>query len=160
MKFLRTISVLLAVVFMSLTSMAGENVFSEFADRKDVTTVFISGAMLKMGLLEMVNEDPQMKLIADCIKNPDGIEILSATNMAGNDALLQELTDKINSFNMELVMNTEEGDEKVSIYARSIDEGSVMRDVMITAQEGGEFTVIYIKGEVNIKKLMEFANKQ
>ncbi len=159
MKIFKSIITVSAILFLSLAASAQNRMFSEFAGRKDVTTVFISSAAMNIGL-QFAGNDKELGMIKDCIRNPKGMEIVTVEKITGKENIREALEKKIKDLKMELLINTSSGEkEDVNIYTGALIQNNIMKDVAIEVLDGNEYTLIYIQGEIDTKKLIEAVNK-
>lgn len=132
--------------------MSQSRVFNNYPDNKDISTVYISKAAMRLGL-SMGGDDSDMKEIQKCVKNPEGMEIVSATSPQAIAIVKKDVAEKMKKLNMELFLNAQDSGDDVNIYAGKILSGNVMRDILIEASEPNEYTIVYIRGEIDVQAL-------
>lgn len=152
MKALRLMVCAIMAFSISLTAMSQSRVFNNYPDNKDISTVYISKAAMRLGL-SMGGDDSDMKEIQKCVKNPEGMEIVSATSPQAIAIVKKDVAEKMKKLNMELFLNAQDSGDDVNIYAGKILSGNVMRDILIEASEPNEYTIVYIRGEIDVQAL-------
>lgn len=75
MKTLRFIIAVIMAFGMSVAAISQNRVFNNYPDNKEISTVYISKAAMRLGLT-MGGDDSDMRNIQKCIKNPEGMEIV------------------------------------------------------------------------------------
>ncbi len=154
MKLFRIVTLVLAVALTSMAAMAQKRLFDEFSNNKDITTVYISGAAMSMGI-QMSGGEGEISIIKECIKNPQGMEILTAENPAGQNQIKQTLNNKIKTLGMEPFFDVSNDGSKVNIYGGLGNDGQTMKDILIEVEEEDQYVVIYIQGEIDMQKLAD-----
>ena len=81
------------------------------------------------------------------------MEIVSATSPQAIAIVKKDVAEKMKKLNMELFLNAQDGGDDVNIYAGKILSGNVMRDILIEASEPNEYTIVYIRGEIDVQAL-------
>lgn len=156
MKTFKFIAVMTLMLLTSLASNA-QRLFTGFGNDKYISTVYISPAAMRLGLSlgEGIGskKDSDMTFVKDAIKNPQGMEIVSAETKAASDKVKAVVDKEMKKLGMELLLETREGDEMVNIYTGRLIKDSIMKDVLIETIDGNEYTVIYVKGEVDVNVL-------
>lgn len=152
MKALRLMVCAIMALSISLTAMSQNRVFNNYPDNKDISTVYISKAAMRLGL-SMAGDDSDMKDIQKCVRNPEGMEIVSATTPEAIAIVKKDAAEKMKKLNMELFLNAQDSGDDVNIYAGKILSGNVMRDILIEASEPDEYTIVYIRGEIDVQAL-------
>ena len=159
MKIFRLMAVTATVFLMSLTAFSQNRVFSEFAGNKNITTVYISPAAMRLGLNLGAEGSSEMKVIKNCIKNPQGLEIVTAETPKAADLIRSSIESKIKKLGMEFLLSTTEGTEKLNIYTGKLVNDSLIHDILIETSEENEYTLIYITGDIDIVKLTKAFDK-
>lgn len=135
------------IVLLASTGLhAQENFFEKFADRKGVTSVYISKRMFGM----MKNIDSGNVNLANVADKISGLQILSCENKTVADELRKE-TAHINRENgyEELIRVREEG-ERVTIYVK---EGKKENEYVLLVDEPDEFVIILLNGQLTLEEL-------
>lgn len=97
--------------------------------------------------------EKEMEAIGKAIKNPEGMEIVTAETAKSAEKLRTYTKQQIENYKMQSFINVAEGDEKVNIYICQLINENTMKDILIEVSENNEYTVIYIKGEVDVNAL-------
>lgn len=151
MKAFRKLIAIAALALISFSAYSQKRMFGEFANNKDITTVYISGAAMRMGLSMAGDSSSPLGQVTESIKNPQGMEVVSTENPQAAETVRKTAGEIIARLGMELLLNTT--DENVNIYVGRMLDGSVMRDILIETSEASEYTLVYIKGDVDIESL-------
>lgn len=154
MKALRFMIIAIVAFSISLTAMSQNRVFNTYPDNNDISTVYISKAAMRLGLL-MAGNDSDMENIQKCIKNPEGMEIINATTPKAISIVKKDAAEKMKKLNLELLLNAQDEGDNVNIYTGKMLNGNVMRDILIESDEPDEYTIVYIRGEVDIQALTD-----
>ena len=65
----------------------------------------------------------------------------------------KDAAEKMKKLKMELFLNAQDGGDGVNIYAGRILDGDVIHDILIEADEPEEYTIVYIRGEIDVQAL-------
>lgn len=135
------------IVLLASTGLhAQENFFEKFADRKGVTSVYISKRMFGM----MKNIDSGNINLANVADKISGLQILSCENKTVADELRKE-TAHINRENgYEELMRVREEGERVTIYVK---EGKKENEYVLLVDEPDEFVIILLNGQLTLEEL-------
>ena len=129
--------------------------FEKYADMDDVTSVYISPAMMSLvGNIELDVEDVEIGKMAGKLEE---LKILNSETPKGI-RLLKEEARKINAKNgyEELMRVNDEGD-KTTIYMKQGKEGK-NEFVLVNEEEDGELSIIIFLGNLtlkDVKKMMD-----
>ncbi|MBQ8674094.1 MAG: DUF4252 domain-containing protein [Bacteroides sp.] len=153
MKRLMLITV--ACLLCNLWSNAQAIDFEKYADMDDVTSVYISPAM--MGLVGNIDLDVEDVEIGKMAGKLEELKILNSETPKGI-RLLKEEARKINAKNgyEELMRVNDEGD-KTTIYMKQGKEGK-NEFVLVNEEEDGELSIIIFLGNLtlkDVKKMMD-----
>ncbi len=130
---------------------AQESFFEKFADRKGVTSVYISKRMFGM----MKNIDSGNINLANVAGKINSMQILTCENKSVADELRKETTHiKPENGYEELIRVREEG-ERVTIYVK---EGSKENEYVLLIDEQDEFTIILLNGQLTLEEIQGVIN--
>ena len=130
---------------------AQESFFEKFADRKGVTSVYISKRMFGM----MKNIDSGNINLANVAGKINSMQILTCENKSGADELRKETAHiKPENGYEELIRVREEG-ERVTIYVK---EGSKENEYVLLIDEQDEFTIILLNGQLTLEEIQGVIN--
>ena len=150
----RTYIITLLFSLCSLFMYAQDSRFDKFADMEEVTSVYISKAMLSL-MPDMQSEGGNIGSIASKL---DNIRILSCDKPAIIDKMKKEFA-FINSKNgYEELMRIKDKGEKTTIYLKQ-DKNKKKEFVLMTGEKN-EFTVIIITGNLTLKEIQGIVNKE
>lgn len=153
MKTLKSIFIVSVLFFLSISCGAQRRVFNEFQGRKDITTIYISSPLTKLGLNFAAN-DKDFEKIKKCIRNPQGIEIVTSEKEEGRKSIRNKLEKIIRENNMEVFLDTDQDEEeKVTIYTGPVLKDNVMKDMIIEVSDGNDYVVMYFFGEFDLNNL-------
>lgn len=125
--------------------------FSECENNKNVTTVFITKAMLQMASeLPDVNGN-QMALLRDKI---DNVQIVTSDNPSGRKFMEKHIDRFSSAKGYELLMQVKEDDENVKISRLSLGDGKYR--YVIVVKEPQELAVIIAEGRLSISDMKNF----
>lgn len=132
-------------------SHAQESFFEKFADRKGVTSVYISKRMFGM----MKNIDSGDINLANVAGKINSMQILTCENKSVADELRKETAHiKPENGYEELIRVREEG-ERVTIYVK---EGSKENEYVLLVDEQDEFTIILLNGQLTLEEIQGVIN--
>lgn len=130
---------------------AQESFFEKFADRKGVTSVYISKRMFGM----MKNIDSENINLANVAGKINSMQILTCENKSVADELRKETAHiKPENGYEELIRVREEG-ERVTIYVK---EGSKENEYVLLIDEQDEFTIILLNGQLTLEEIQGVIN--
>lgn len=149
----RTYIITLLLSLCSLFTFAQDNYFDKFADMDEVTSVYISKAMLNL-MPDMKAEGVNIGGVASKL---DNIQILSCEKPDIIAKLKKEL-EFINPKNgYEELMRIKDEGEKVTIYLKHYKSGK--KEFVLLNSEKDEFTVIVITGDLTLQEIQGVINK-
>ena len=125
--------------------------FSECENNKNVTTVFITKAMLQMASeLPGVNGD-QMTLLRDKI---DNVQIVTSENSSGRKFMEKRIGQFSPANGYELLMQVKEDGENVKISRLSLSNGKYR--YLIVVNETKELAVVIAEGRLSLSDMKNF----
>lgn len=132
---------------------SSQRIFSELAKIKDVTSIYVSGAMMKYGLSQVTDniKMDSTKFSIKEIQNPGGIEILAGESVQSAAKLRASAAGLLNANNTTMLVEVNEGPDCVKIFSPSQLADGKIKDIIIEVSEGkSEYTLIYIHGDIII----------
>ena len=147
------------VIMLALVALIGtqscvaqSKVFKEAASVEGVTSVYISPMLLKLG-------NSPAKLghgLDDAVKEIKAFEVISADE-AGKDVqkVAESCRKKIAGMGCEVLMEVNEDNDKVKIYASVPEGGEYADQLIIEVDEPKEYTVVYVKGKIDLAKVVK-----
>lgn len=153
MKKIGIIIVLALVAFVGTQScIAQSKVFKEAASIEGVTSIYISPLLLKLGTTPAELGHG----LDDAVKEISAFEVITAEENCKNLPKVAESCRKIIAgMGCEVLMDVNEDNDKVKIYA-SVPKGGTYADkLIIEVDEGKEYTVVYVKGKIDLEKVMK-----
>lgn len=143
----RLILTLITALLMGSALWAQEDIFEKFADRKGVTTVYISKKMFSLmngynnGNIKLNNTDIGSKI--------SGLQILSCEDKTIIPEIRKEAA-RIKTDGYEVLMRIREEGEHVTIYTK---EGKEENQYILLSDEPQEFTIIMLNGKLTLEEL-------
>lgn len=141
----RLILTLITALLMGNALWAQEDIFEKFADRKGVTTVYISKKMFSM-MNGYNNGSINLNNIGSKIS---GLQILSCEDKTVIPEIRKEAA-RIKTDGYEVLMRIKEEGEHVTIYTK---EGKEENQYILLADEPQEFTIIMLNGKLTLEEL-------
>lgn len=147
------------VIMLALVALIGtqsciaqSKFFKEAASVEGVTSVYISPLLLKLG----GSETKVGHGLDEAIKELTAFEIITTEDNCKDIRKVAELCrKKIADLKCDVLMEVNEEDENFKIYA-NVPEGSEYADLlMIEDDEPEEYTLIYVKGKIDLAKIMK-----
>lgn len=144
----------LLLTLSTLFCQAQQSFFDKYAEMDGVTSVYITKSMLKMfpsmsGTINGVD-------VGNLANKLENIQILSADDSNIIEQLRKE-TKYINTKNgYEELMRVRDDGDKTTIYFKERKKNS---EFILMTDEGDEFTIISIIGDLTLKDIQEMTNK-
>ena len=146
------------IVYMLLLTLTGifsanaeNNIFEKFSNEKNVTYINVSKTMLNM----MPNGQLDLEILdlKSIINELDRIQILTCEE---NKSLIPQIRKECDIFKKapyEVLMKVNGSGEAVIIYILPQSEGKIKELVMSVDDNGNEFVLIQLSGNISIDKL-------
>lgn len=146
------------IVYMLLLTLTGifsanaeNNIFEKFSNEKNVTYINVSKTMLNM----MPNGQLDLEILdlKSIINELDRIQILTCEE---NKSLISQIRKECDIFKKapyEVLMKVNGSGEAVIIYILPQSEGKIKELVMSVDDNGNEFVLIQLSGNISIDKL-------
>lgn len=127
--------------------------FEEAAAIEGVTSVYISPALLKVG----ADVGPLGHGLDEAVKELRGLELISTELDEQRHYKVREIGNRvIAAKSVELLVDINEGGEKVKLYAALEKDGHFASELLLELdQEFAHYTIIYISGKIDISKLIK-----
>lgn len=147
-----SIMVALFALIGTQSCIAQSKLFKDAAAIEGVTSVYISPLLLKLG----GGETKVGHGLDDAIKELTAFEVITTEENCKDLKKVAELCrKKIADMKCDVLMEVNEDDETVKIYA-NIPEGSEYADLlMLEVNEADEYTLVYVKGKIDLAKIMK-----
>lgn len=154
MKMIKMVMIASAIFVASLASCAGNRIFDSLPKTENLSVVYISKPMMHMGMTIASRMDPGMVDMLKSVKNAGGTEVVTAESPE-TIKMVKDLTEsKIKELRMELLMNSQDGEETVNIYTGKSKDESLICNMMVVSEEPGEYNVVYIFGEIDPSEII------
>lgn len=154
---------ILVMVMMAAASVAvyaQKRMFDKLPKMENLDVVYISRPMMKMGLSLAGNGDNTLSGVINSISNAGGMEVVSADSSESREVAKKEAEKRIKERKMQLMLNTLDEGDTVSIYTGEAIDDKTVRDIMIVTEEPDEYTIVYIMGDIDVEALTsQFSNK-
>ena len=132
---------------------AQEAIFEKYEDTNGVTTIYISKTMLGM----IPNVKAGKHDIGKIALKLDYLRILTCEKAALITSLVEDAKKAYRSGGYEVIMKMNDGDEKVTIYQRSMKDGK--NDFSLLTEEKDEATIINVKGSITLKDIKDLTGQ-
>ena len=153
MKRIYIIAMLIAMTAMSASAQAVK-FFEKYEDEDDVTSVYVSKAILKM-MPDINTGDMDFSDVAGKI---ECIRVLTADRVEIAGKLRADADKVIKEGKYELLVKVSEGKEKTNIYMKSDKDG--MNEYIILNGSPNDFNAILIAGTLTPADVQKMANKK
>ena len=145
--------ILVFLLTVSNVCMAQNHIFDKYADVDDVTTVYISKKMFQL-MPSMANTGLELENMKNKI---DALQILTTENKERADMLKKSLSTIIKKEHEEL-MRIKENDTLTTFHI--LQEGTIIKELIMLVIEPDEFTVIYLSGNFTIDDIQEITKNK
>lgn len=143
----------------SVAVYAQKRMFDKLPKMENLDVVYISKPMMKMGLAMAGNGDNTLSGVINSISNAEGMEVVSAESSESKEVAKKETEKRIKERKMQLMLNTLDEKDSVSIYTGEAIDDKTVRDILIVTDEPDEYTMVYIMGDIDVTKLTgQFSN--
>ncbi len=152
MKKFSILIVALAIVMLGTQScIAQSKIFKEAASIDKVTSVYISPTLLKLG----ASYDNLGHGLDDAIKELNALEVITCDEDVQKIPLVKgKCRPIIDKLGCEVLMEVNDEGDKVTIFAKIIPNTDIAEVIVVEVDEpDDEYTVIYIKGKIDVKEL-------
>lgn len=149
----KIIFLVILIITITATGFADDRIFPKYPGGMKISTVYVSPAALKLGL-SLTSKDSKINSLKSLMKKPESIEILNTRRDSSFSVLNRECKKKVKELKMELILNCSQKGEKVNIYIGKIINSNEIKDIMIETEDADEYSIVYIKGIINAKELL------
>ncbi|MDR3057292.1 MAG: DUF4252 domain-containing protein [Prevotella sp.] len=146
---------LIAVVFMlsTVAVQAQDKMFEKFSDNKDITTVYISKALLSM----VPNMDAGGVNVKGLANKLEKLEIYTSENKGAMKTMASEAQVMKKNKAYETLMSVKEKDQIIDFYAQQ-DSNGKFKDLIMFVNQPDECTVIRIVGSFTMDDIQGVMN--
>lgn len=141
MKRLYILSILFILAVVSVNAQVSK-VFEQYADSKNVTSVYISSTMLRM-IPEVKAGDVELKGMTDKL---NFIRVMTTESPVLAGKIYDELAAQIKKDNYDILISANDGGEKANIYMKTDSKG--VNEYLIVARESRELRIVLINGTI------------
>lgn len=133
-------------------------IYAKYNGKKGVSTVYISPAMFKMmsKLPELEVADDKDVDISTALKSFNGMYVIEIEDSRLHKQLVSDVNLMIQNSKMELMTETNDGEESVKIYVEY--NGDCIKNFVLLECEHDSATFISIIGEIDMKTLQQLMN--
>lgn len=157
---MKRLAIIFATLLMSAAALSAQNaksIYNKYSEAKDVSTVYISPAMLSM-----MGGDKGTKIygtidIAPFVSSLSGIYIIDSENKSINKSLEADVKKMVSSGKYELMMEAKDDGETVRIY--TVTEGDFVTSFVLLAVESDECTFISMDGKISKDDMRKLAGQ-
>lgn len=139
-----------AFILLSVLTLSARDLAEECEDIKDVITVSINQAMLKLVSLPDKGSNP---IDLDAISSRlDKVQIISADEPAPSTTVKNIVRNYLNSQpRFERTMKMKDGDESVQMYMRKLPDGK--NEFVVLVEDTPDITVVVLLGCISMEEL-------
>lgn len=139
-----------AFILLSVLTLSARDLAEECEDIKDVITVSINQAMLKLVSLPDKGSNP---IDLDAISSRlDKVQIISADEPAPSTTVKNIVRNYLNSQpRFERTMKMKDGDESVQMYMRKLPDGK--NEFVVLVEDTPDITVVVLLGSISMEEL-------
>lgn len=150
MKTIITSAIIAVCTLISPLNISAQtsDMFEKISDLENVTSVYVSKAMLSM---MGSNIDMGGVNISEIASELNSIEILNITESESISQAKSLLSKLIKESDMELLTKIKEDDEKVTIYGKTA--GKITSSIILSVEEPDELVIINITGNIPLDKI-------
>ncbi|MCM1316933.1 MAG: DUF4252 domain-containing protein [Bacteroides sp.] len=159
MKSIASIIVAL-LAFVLTTGCSAKKQFADIASNDDVTSVYISKAMLKMAgsVGGDLSDDINVKAL---IKDLDSIEILTCENASKVNKIAPAIEQRIAALKADVLMEANEDNENVIIYGTPDPQNeNKISNLIIYTRESGELNLVVLSGTIDMAQVSSMISKE
>ncbi len=146
---------------MTVMARSAENdrILSAITSRSDVTSVYIGKAALRLAgsnaLAGKLGGDAKDgDRVTKAVKNLESVEIVNCEKKSVIPDLRKEVERLVQKLGLEVLVEAREPGESVMIYGIVPADGSdVIDSMLIEANEGNEYSLVFIKGKIDLSAL-------
>lgn len=143
----------------SVSTMAQDNAiskyFSKYAADTAFTKVTVTSKMFSL-FTEIEGEDEAEKEVLEALSKLKGIKALINENSDDTKSLYSDAIKAINKDkSYEELMSVEGGDENIKFMVR--DEGSIINELLMVVADDGEFLIMSLFGEIDLKQIAKLS---
>lgn len=156
---MKRLAIIFATLLMSAAALSAQNaksIYNKYSDAKNVSTVYVSPAMLSMMGDKGTKIDGKID-IAPFVNSLSGIYVIDSENKSINKSLEADVKNLVNSGKYELTMEAKDDGEMVRIY--TVSEGDFVTSFVLLAVESGECTFISMDGKISKDDMRKLAGQ-
>lgn len=143
----------IAVMFSAVAVQAQDQMFEKFSNNNDISTVFISKALLSMaGNMDMGGAN--IKGLAGKLER---LEVYTSESKDAISVMKTEAKKLANDKSFEVLMTVKDKGENTTFYAKK-DKDDKFKDLVMFVNEPGECTVIRIVGTFTMEDIQSVVN--
>lgn len=139
------------------TFAANDRIFSEIADLPGVEAVYIGPAAIRLAS-GMLTQSIGLDGITDNIKDIKSVEVISCDNKSSFGKIKSFMDNLVKKQDLEIIVQTKEGGEATNIYGITgggSHGSTTLSSVLIETVESDEYSLVFVRGSINLSKLME-----
>lgn len=154
---------IILIAALMLTTLAGfaqegvKDIYAKYSKIKGATSVYISPSMFNLigniATDEMLMDD-DIKEILPLVRNMEGLYLIDCEDTDTSAKMFEDALKYVKSSKMELMMEVNDDGDHIKLYTCS--DKDVVRDLLFLVEDGTEFTMINILGEISQKELSDY----
>ncbi|NDV93728.1 DUF4252 domain-containing protein [Dysgonomonas sp. 521] len=153
---LKGLLLMLVFMFSFIAVQAQDKMFERFSNNKDITTVYISKALLSM-VPNMAGADMGGVNVKSLANKLEQLEIYTSDSKKAFKEMLSEADAMKKNKAYETLMSVKDKDQVVNFYAQRDGNGK-FKDLIMFVNEESECTVIRIVGNFTMEDLQKVVN--
>lgn len=148
MKRIIITMVVAIIATLTMTSCAQQRMMASLKGDKEIETVYVSSAMMKMaGGLARHQMGWTASKFATQLQDVNCVEVASSEQVQGSKRIKDLAERLIKEHKLELLVEAEEDDESSQVYGLSKPDGSGFSLMLILNIEGNETNLVIIQGD-------------
>lgn len=149
-KILLTALICVLITAMPLAAQKSK-IFESAKNLKDVTTIYISPSLLKLGLSTAAMKE-SMGPVSEYVKSLKGLEVINTSLKQSADSL-KSVTESVVKATLEQLMEVNDDGSLINIYG-TLDKGDDTT-LILEIDDCGEYSVIYLRGDIDVEGLLK-----
>lgn len=150
------ILLLMTILPASLSAAKMQRVFSEISNLPGVESTYIGPAALRLAGSYIPFEAGMMGTVGSAIKDLKSIEVVECTNRKSFKEIQKFADELVARLSLEVIVETTEKDETTLFGVMPEDDGqdsNTLDGLLIEIREKGEYTLVFVRGTIDLSKL-------
>ena len=161
---MKTISILIAISVTMLTNSIMAQDFSQFENKKGVTSVLVTKQMFKlMSKLDLQSQDEDMQDYIKLVENLEDIKIFISQNQTTKNSLKAEVDNYLANTKLDLLMKVNDDDNQVVFYVKPGKTEDLVNQLFMYVNNGdsndSETVVMLINGLIDLNEISKLTSQ-